>query len=295
MSGTRAVSFSVVGLFLVLGMAACGGSSAVTGTDEGPPASAASGHAVVQGSVVGSSEGMRVSVANTSASTLVDDDGQFVLAGLPAGTVTLKFQGGSVDARLDVSGVQEHQVTSVNVTVSGSEARLNVTPTCAPSAETFLSGVIERITGTQFVIAGHAVDLSTVNKIWRGSRRLTIDDLKVGDKVKVWGTLRADAVLVADEITLLAGEPGADGTSWYAFNGVIQSITFSVRALNPSCTYTYPAFVASGITVYTGEATAFAYADGTAYDPSILAVGRKVYVEGWKKPDGSVRATLVRP
>ncbi len=293
MRRTRTVCLSLAGLALAVGMAGCGGSSAVTGGEDAPGAapSAAAGNAVVQGSVVGGAEGVQVTVVGSSISARTDEDGQFALTSVPAGTVTLQFQGTGVDARLSVPDVRDGQVTSISVKLSGAEAQMTTMPTCGPTADTFFTGQIESISGTLMVVSGRKVDMSEVNKIWRGDRRMELADLHVGDKVKVWGSLRGDGVVVADEIVLMSSPPGEDGTSWIAFKGRIQSISEG-SGVRQSCVY--PILVVDGTTVYTGAGTTFANADGGSYDPSVLKVGMTVYVEGWKKSNGSVNAKLVR-
>ena len=44
-------------------------------------------------------------VVGTSVSTVVDEDGQFVLTQVPSGTVTVKLEGGGVDAQVTVNGL----------------------------------------------------------------------------------------------------------------------------------------------------------------------------------------------
>jgi hypothetical protein len=283
MRGTRAGLLSIAGL--ALAAAGCGGSAGVTAVEE-PPAFVA-GTAAVQGTVTGASAGMRVSVVGTPLSADVDEEGQFAVSSVPAGTITLRFEGAGADARLALSGVQDHQVTSIDVTVSGSEARLNNAPTCGPTADTFFTGQIDSISGTRLVVSGRVVDASQVRKVWRGNRRITLDELQVGEKVKIWGMLRSDGSALADEIWALT----SGDETWTTFTGRIESISNGSQTI-ASCTN--PTLVVSGRTVFTGSNTAFKRSDGTTYDPAILVVGMTVYVEGWKRADGAVRATLVR-
>jgi len=292
MRRTKIAGLAIAGVCLALLSAACGGSGTVTGTSPATAATptAVSGNATVQGSVVDGIEGLRVDVAGTSLTTRTDMDGRFSFSRVPAGTVTLLFQGSGVNAKLVVTGVQDGKVTTITVSVSGANATMPKAPTCDPSADTFFTGTIESINGTTLVVDGHTVDTSQVKKIWRGNRRIYLTDLKVGEKVKVWGKLRSDGVVIAEEIALIQGDPGDDGTSWFAFNGVIEAIGSST--VSGSCVY--PTLVVSGKTVVTGPGTAFVTGDGTTYDAATLTVGTKVYVEGWKKPSGAVMATLVR-
>ncbi len=283
---------------LTLALAACGGSAAVTGPDStsGPAAAAAptSGSAVVEGSVVGAAEGLRVSVVGTSLSGAVDEEGQFALVSVPAGTVTLRFAGSGVDAQLAVPGVVSGQVTSIKVTVSAGTAAMSGSPRCAGSVDTYFTGQIASIAGPRLTVSGRAVDVSQVKKVWRGSRRIEASELKVGEKVKVWGALRSDGVVAADEITLLCSLPGDDGTSWVAFSGRIEALSSSSREGGVQMSCTNLKLVVAGRTVFTSAETSLKHSDGSALDPSELKVGQTVYVEGWLKPDGSVRATYIR-
>lgn len=267
----------------------------MTGGDGADPTTAtppaAAGHATLQGSVLSGVQGLRVDVAGTRyLTTTTDEDGQFALSNVPAGDVTLVFQGTGVLARLVVPGVQDHKVTTIKVSVSGSSAQMPTAPTCQPDADTFFTGAIESISGKTFMVAGRTVDMSQVRKIWRGDRRLSVEDLKVGEKIKVWGKLRSDGVVVADEVTLMAGTPGDDGKAWMAFSGIIEAIYGG--AVSQSCTY--PTLIVSGKKVTTGSGTKFLNSNGTTYDGAELAVGQRVYVEGYRQTSGSISASLVQ-
>jgi hypothetical protein len=277
----------VCSLALLASLAAgCGGSSTVSGPDEPP---AAAGYAVVQGTVQGLRSGVQVGVVGTPLVAAVDEEGQFALAGVPAGTATLRFEGAGIDARLSVSGLLDGQVTSITVQLSGGTAQLAGTPSCSPTTETYFTGTLERANGTSLVVGGRSVDASRVQKVWRGDRRIQLSDLEVGEKVKVWGTLRGDGVLVAEEIKALSKGSGS-GDTWVTFKGRVDSVSssaFDVHA-NPHAS---PTFVVAGRKVKTDGATRFKWSDGTALDPGAIRSGDQAYVEGWAKPEGHVLAS----
>jgi hypothetical protein len=278
----------------------------VTGPDESAPA----GSAVLQGAILGTglgsssagrplralagSNGWSVGIAGTSLGGEVDDDGRFVLAGVPAGSVGLRIEGPGVSVQVPVSGLLDGQVTSIEVKVTGNTAQLTGAPTCGPSADTFFSGILEQMAGTQLVVAGRPVDASQVKKVWRGDRRIELSDLKVGEKVKVWGILRGDGVVVAEEIAALTTGPGDDGDVWVSFTGKVESVKGSSLDLhdNPN-TGPNPTIVVKGITVKISSETKVKHGDGSPMSPSEIKVGQTATVEGWKKPDKTVRATLV--
>ena len=141
----RFVFLSLAGLAVALAAAGCGGSSAVTGSETEASVAPVSGAAVVQGTVTGAGASLQVGVVGTPLVTAVDDEGQFVLSGVPAGTATLKFEGTGVDTRLSVPGLQDGLVTSITVQLSGGSAQLTGTPNCTPTAEAAFSGVLDQM------------------------------------------------------------------------------------------------------------------------------------------------------
>jgi hypothetical protein len=302
MRGSGLVRLLMAGLAIALAAAGCGGRGAsVSGPDE----ATASGNAVLQGGIVGAGfsasstgslrafsaeSGMTVSVVGTALASEVDEEGRFVISGLPAGSATLRFQGGGVDARLTVSGLVDGQVLSIEVRLAGSSAELGGAPSCAPSAETFFSGRLDSIAGTRLVVAGRTVDASAVQRVFRGDRRIDLADLKVGEKVKVWGTLRGDGVVMADEILALSTE-GASGTmTWVTFSGTVEAVRSSSLDLHANPNSSYPTLVVSGVRVTTSAETRFRRSGGGTLAPGEIKVGQKADVEGWKKADGVVKA-----
>jgi hypothetical protein len=305
---------------VVVGVGCGGGSSAVTGPEDVP---VAVGSAVIQGTVVGggysvspgavvaSPEGsaLIVSVEGTPLSTAVDQEGEFILSSVPAGSVSLLFDGPGVSARLTVSGVQDRQVMSLEVHVSGDQAQVNGPVHCAPTAETKIVGTLDAMDGDQLVVGGHTVDASQVKKVWRGSRGIALNNLVVGEKVKVWGTLRGDGVIVAEEIQALSnGEK-----EWVTLEGRVTQVAQSALDVhaNPNggsgtcATYdassvhaspnsgACPTFWVDGVKVVTDGHTGFWWSDGRPLDPSAIKVGQHARVEGWRKPGSHVVATSV--
>jgi hypothetical protein len=305
MGRSRYVCHVVAGLALSLVAAGCGsGAKAVVAPDEPAPA----GRAVLQGSIVGagfsasattsvsalsSGGGVFVSVVGTSARTEVDEEGRFVLDRLPSGTVALAFEGAGTSARLEIEGLVDGQVLTVTVALSGSGARVTGTPNCSPAAETQLTGRLESTNGTRLVVGGRTVDASEVRKVWRGDRRIQLADLEVGEKVKVWGTLRGDGVVAAEEIVALTSGTAPGGDTWVSFKGTVQSVVFDAfdaLDVHQDC---IPVLVVSGRKVKTDGSTKLKWSDGTALDPGQIAVGDHAYVEGWSKAQGYVAATKV--
>ncbi len=263
------------------------------------------GIAVVQGTVVGASatgssgdgfsalsgdDTMTVRVEGTNISTGVEE-GHFILSGLPAGTVTLVFEGSGTSARLTVSGLRDGQVLSLQVHLSGGTATIASQQPCTPTKETKLTGKLDSMKGTQLVVRGRPVDASEIRKVWRGSGRIQLDHLDVGEKVKVWGMLRGDGVIVAEEIEAL--DARGKEKKWVTFKGKVQSVGFRALDVHGNPNVSYPKLVVAGRTVKTSAATKFKWSDKTGLNPGDIRVGDKAYVEGWKKSNGVVDATKV--
>jgi hypothetical protein len=300
---------NVVVCLLLAGMAGvlagCGGSGSVTGSDDPAPVG---GNSVLHGAVVApglssvpagpgfsaqsAGGGWVVSVNGTSLSSELDQDGRFVFTRVPAGSVTVKVDGPGVSAQVPVSGLTDGQVTSVEIKVSGGSAQLSGDPKCTPSAETFFSGNLDQRQGSQLVVSGRTVDTSQIKKVWRGEERVQLSDLAVGEKVKVWGVLRGDGVVVAEEIAALTAGPGSS-KSWLTFSGRIEKVEGAKGFLpNPTPTkQTYPTIWVAGRRVKTDAGTQMKWSDGSLLDGALVKEGHNAYVEGWSLPEGYVQAT----
>jgi hypothetical protein len=319
---TRLSSFSLTVLGVTLAAVGCGGSSSVTGPDEAP--GVALGAAVVQGTVVGGSfaapsgdvfalsDGSRltVTVEGTSLTTTVDEEGEFILTQVPAGTITLIFEGPGVAARLTVSGLVDGQVLSLECQVTGSSVEVTTPAHTTPAKKTKITGVLEAKNGNQLVVGGHQVDASEVRKVWRGGSRTELEYVDVGEKVKVWGTLRGDGVLVAEEIKALSNGKA----DWVVLEGRVTSVVSSAGDIhaNPnsgsgSCgtasaggvhanpnSSSCPTLYVDGVKVKTNGSTKFQTANGGALAPESIRVGQHAYVEGWQEPGKPIVAAKVR-
>ncbi|MFI5184860.1 MAG: hypothetical protein ACHQNV_10705 [Vicinamibacteria bacterium] len=144
--------------------------------------------------------GIRVTVVETGQTTETDGSGQFTVT-VPAGTVTLHFQGQGVDAELKIGGLVAGQTLTVTVHASGSHADMGDGQGNGGTHDScFTSGAKAEVEGT---IDGKATDSITVmqqgkgdfqclvsasTRIRKGNRTLTLDDLTLGAHVHVSGT-----------------------------------------------------------------------------------------------------------
>ena len=122
-------AFSVLGVVLGTLTAACG-SRLDSLTEPGlPPTPGATVQGTVNAGAGASSASsfraaaavIRVTVVGTSLAATTDASGRFLLAGIPSGRATLRFEGPGIDARLELSGLAEGQVMTIAVQVGECE------------------------------------------------------------------------------------------------------------------------------------------------------------------------------
>lgn len=266
----------------LLGAAGCGSSP-------GSPvaASPAGSGATIQGTVntgagvssasvsaLSAGSGIQISVVGTSLVTTTDPSGRFVLKGIPPGTATLRFQGPGVDALLQVSGLAPGQTLTITVKVSGSQAVLVSPPSTSPGTEKVeFTGTIESITPPRLRVSGRTVETNAETEIKRGDTRISVTALKVGETVKVEGSLLPDQSVLARGLEVKSPDEDDDEVE---FTGTIESIT-------------PPSLRVSGRTVVTNADTEFE-GEGRTGSLADFKVGDRVEVEGTLLSDGSVLA-----
>jgi hypothetical protein len=96
----------------------CGGSS----TD--PSSTSASIGGTVRSAASAAASQMQVAVSGTALATTSDPAGRFRLADVPAGNVTLLFNGSGTNARLALGRLNAGDKVTITVTVNGSSAHL---------------------------------------------------------------------------------------------------------------------------------------------------------------------------
>ncbi len=220
----------VLARFSVSAVAAAAIACAGSGSPLQPSSSGQAG-ATIQGTVASGGASIanakfRVSVMSTTLTTMSDDAGRFSIANVPAGTARVRFEGPGGDAQLEVTGLQNGQVLSIDVQVTGSQATVvsgpSASPTPRPSAtpspeatpspsprpspsaspenETEFRGTIESIGSNRLVVAGRSVRVDGNTRIQRSGNRISFSDLKVGNSVEVEGLQQPDWTVLARKI-----------------------------------------------------------------------------------------------
>src|SRR6266849_9155975 len=253
-------------LVLVLLAAACGSAS---DPDSMP---AANGGGVVQGTVMGGgSQNMRVAVPNSSAATMIDATGGFLLTDVPKGANFLQFSGGGQNASLVMAAVVPGEFRRLTVSISGASVTEHNEQT-----ETEFEGTVDAIDGMVLTVAGRKVAVTDATKIRNDDAAATFADLVLGTPVEVEGTLNADGSVTASEISI----EDRNEAERIAFVGTLTQITGNTLTVG-------------GRTVKVSSATMIVKGD-TALTLADLKVGDRVLVRGTVQADKSVNATRIR-
>jgi len=142
------------------------------------------------------SSGIRVSVAGTGIATTTDSSGEFVLEGVPAGTVTLEFEVDGDLARLEISGLLAGQEIQITVSVAGHD----VTLVDVDGEEVEVSGVVESL--DPFQVSGQVFEVTEDTVVRRHGEEVPFEELLVGDLVEVKGVRMPDGSVLALRIQI---------------------------------------------------------------------------------------------
>lgn len=269
------------------GAAAASASPAPAPTPPGP--SGATGSATINGSLAGmmatgltmrpaGGVGLTVTITGTGISATAAPGGTFLLKGVPAGNVELRFTGGTVDDRDTIADVADEEQIHIVVNISGSRAIVNVIGREKPAHGTELEGLIASINlgARTLIVNGTTVNVPANAVIRHGDRPFTLADLKVGQRVHVKGSTSGSAV-VASEVLLQdenAHETEAEAEGIVSvLGGACPSLTFTVHSTR----------------VTTSASTRFVKSTC-----SQVTNGTKVEVDGTRQTDGSIKATTVQ-
>jgi uncharacterized protein DUF5666 len=293
---TRKTGVGVALLALVVSSIGCGNgttsdtSSAPTSPSAVTPgAPSASGSATINGTLAGATSAgqfsaqavmtITITVTGTGVSATASPGGTFVLNGVPAGNVELRFTGPGVDARSNVADVAEGEQIRIVVTVQGSNAAVNVTDRNKPDNGKEIEGLITAINlaARTLVVNGTTISVPTDSIIRHGNTALTLNQLKTGQRVHVKGTV-SGSMVVASEVKL-QDENEDDDRNESEVEGTVSGMTGTCPALT---------FMVKTTKVTTDGSTQFKGGACTA-----IANGKKVDVEGTRQADASIKAKTV--
>jgi hypothetical protein len=220
---------------------------------------------------VGASSGLTVTVVGTSITATLSGSGNFVLTGVPSGTIQLHFSGPGVDARITISGVQPEHI-KISITLNGTSATVDSVIRVQMDEAAEVEGVISSISHGDRSMKVNGIEIKVREApVWNGTSRVGIETLAVGQRVRVNGTWSHDYV-VASNVVINPGStptppppPGGSGT--YAADGAISSISYGDRSMK-----------VNGIEVKIWDAPV--YRGSQRVGITELSVGQRVGVKG---------------
>jgi hypothetical protein len=289
----RTITISLVLSFGVLA-AACGnhGSTSPTAPSAAVPAAptpGASTGTTISGTVLGMStlsrwttlaSGLTVTIAGTSSTSTVDNNGRFTLQNGPSGRVDLHFTGAGIDAHLVLDDVTERETITITVRVTTNAAELENNEREDANHNAEVEGRVVTMGATTLTVGTKTVNVTPTTRIVHGDTVLTMSSIHVGDRIHVHGTMNG-AAIDATTIDVQNGveTPGRDDQNEMEISGSISNRSGACPALT---------FTVGTTTVATNASTQFKDVACTA-----LANNMSVEVKGTRQASGSVIATRV--
>ena len=298
----RSTVATVVLVVVGLTAAACGGNAALSSV--GP--SSASGRASISGIVRGSAvtptpsrtlaeetfaaldsrSGVTISVVGTGITANADNQGQFTLNNVPAGTVVLNFTGPGANATVTLDGVGPNDRVQITVTVNGNSAHLDSEHHNNGEIEGSIASIDS--TAKSFVVGKWTVKTADSTVIRHGSTTLQFKDLMKGDHVQVRGTKDGTTVTATEIKVEQGGEDDNDNEDNDHDNNHQAEVDGKVSSLLNSNSNSCPgiAFMIGNTKVTADKDTTY----GKNLSCNTIKNDLKVEVEGIRQNDGSVIA-----
>ena len=295
----RAFAFT---LPLLIITAACGGQSPV---DPSASGASISGQIVSPGQGGGtrsvsaiaanpSAPGLTVSVAGTDISATVSG-GQFSLAGVPSGPLSLRFTGNGMDSELGLAPVEGTEDIDITVSTNGSTVALE-SERRSFGKEIQLEGLVESLPPTTspgaLVVAGQLVTTTADTRFFLHGERAEFADLAVGFRVHVKGQ-SATTSLAAVTILIQNTNGNVPDEEEDEEDDNEQDESASIEG-------TLAAIGASGSSLLVGNTTVHTDAStrvqrrGDTQDLEDLVIGMRVHVVGTRQSDSSILARKIQ-
>lgn len=226
----------------------------------------------------GAGAGMTITVQGTNIQATTNGLGQFTLSNVPAGTaVVLHFSGAGANANLPLGTLGAGETVTITVAVEGNQVEVHEK---TQGNDKEIEGRIESIEGTTLKVRARTVMVTPSTVIRHGSTAMTIDQLEVGQRVHVKGTVSGTgetAVTTATEIKV----QNVNTSLPVNLEGTVSGLTGTASAFE---------FVVRGRMVK-GDATT-EFKGGPSPSFAQLADGDKVHVKGTQQ-NGFVQASRI--
>src|SRR4030095_10199685 len=120
---------------------------------------------------------------NEAARRVLESNGRFVLTGLPAGRVEVRFEGPGLDARVEITGLVDGQTLTITFHASGGRVQV-VSP--GEEAEIEIKGPVESVTPPTLRVQGRTIQTDANTRI-RGPREelITLGQLRRSEERRV--------------------------------------------------------------------------------------------------------------
>lgn len=221
---------------------------------------------------------MTVTVEGTNITATVNGAGQFVLANVPAGAITLRFNGAGANAQLNLGSIPAGTTIIINVVVNGSSAELQQKTV---NGDTEIEGRIESIAGSTLKVAGRTVLVTASTIIRHGDTAMTLSQLEVGQRVHVKGNTAGTGTTATTTATTIIVQ-NFNTSVPVNLEGTVSGLTGTAAAFQ---------FTVNGRTVK-GDATTEFKGGGKSPSFADLANGDEVHVKGTQR-EGFVQAERI--
>ncbi len=134
-----------------------------------------------------------VTVVGTTISSPVDASGRFMLKGVSAGSLSLRFSGPNIEATLQVSAVDDRELVDLAVELETRFARIEASVRIKVDNSTEIEGDVSAVTGAcpslSIVVHGWTLNM---NATTQGS----CGDVRIGIRIKIKGNRSGTVILV---------------------------------------------------------------------------------------------------
>jgi uncharacterized protein DUF5666 len=149
---------------------------------------------------------LRVTIAGTNISTMVDGTGQFTMNGVPPGTVTLTFAGEGVSASITLNNVSAGDEIRIEVRLNGSNARIESENRHRGDDDDDDDDDANEVKGTVSGVTGTCPELTFMvgTRVVRTSSATVFDDrctdIRTGVRVEANGTRGENGTFTATRV-----------------------------------------------------------------------------------------------